>query len=77
MSFQVDKIIFYKNLLCFFSQSIYKMIIALQDHMRNHPDDYDMAENAISLYLGLASVPKYESDSTQITPYTASKYLNI
>lgn len=43
----------------------------LKEHLRRYSDDILMCDAAFSLYLSLVKIPKHESDSGDLVPFSA------
>ncbi|CAG7838398.1 unnamed protein product [Allacma fusca] len=54
------------------SASIYEMVKMLQYHLAAYPEDDILPDHAFNIYLAIVSIPKNESDSSDLVPLQAA-----
>lgn len=47
------------------------MVEVVRNHMKRYMDDVTMCDAAFNLYLSLLKIPKHESESGDMAPFTA------
>ena len=52
------------------------MIEMLKEHLKVHPSDVELPQHAFNVYLAIVSIPKHESDSTDLVPLSAALICN-
>lgn len=54
-----------------------EFVNVLKDHMKRYKEDVAMCDAAFNLYLSLVKIPKHESDSGELVPFSAGNWNNF